>query len=130
MSQVTWERLSNDPAVLHLIAGAVPPAQARLRDERKRDAYREELVGRLVAALKPKGKWAMTAVADEDNSEVLVAFGRRSDAERIAVVVDARATGRYDEGWASQRRFVFDRAAEARFAAIVGSGKPWRPVAG
>ena len=122
MSQVTWERLSNDPAALHLVAGAVPPAEARLRDERKRDAYREELMGRLVAALKPKGKWAMTSRADADSSEVLVAFGRRSDAERIAVVVDAKGTGRYDEGWASQRRFVFDRAAEAKFATIVGGG--------
>jgi hypothetical protein len=121
MSQVTWDRLSKDPAVLHLVAGAVPPAQARLRDERKRDAYREELVGRLVAVLKPKGKWAMTALANEEISEVYVAFGRRSDAERFAAVVDAKGTGRYEDGWASQRRFVFDRAAEARFAEIVGS---------
>jgi hypothetical protein len=113
MPQTTWQRLCKSPETLHLIAAALPAG----RDAR-RDAWREELIGRLVAALKPKGTWAMRPVATE--SEVQVAFGRRGDAERVAVVTEARPTGRYPD-WASQRRFVLDRAAEAKFAKIVGS---------
>jgi len=113
--QITWQRLCKDSHSLHLIASVLPPSRVKTRD-----AYREELIGRLVAALRPRGQWAITAASDADVSEVHVAFARRSDAERVAVVTDARATGRYS-GWASQRRFVLDRAAEARFAKIVGS---------
>jgi len=127
MPQVTWERLAKDPSLLHLVAGALPPARARMRQERLRDAFREELIGRLVSTLRPKGPWAMTAIGDAETSEVHVAFGRRSDAERIAVVVDAKGTGRYP-GWGTQRRFTLDRAAEARFTAIVGAKAVWRPL--
>lgn len=115
MPQLTWQRLCKDTEILHLIVGALPATGAR-----QRDAFREELIGRLVAALRPRGPWAMRMVADGETSEVHVAFGRRSDAERVAVVADARGTGRYT-GWASQRRFVLDRTAEAKFARIVGT---------
>jgi hypothetical protein len=121
MPQVTWERLSKDPAVLHLIAGALPLSKAGVRSVRKRDTYREELMGRLVSALKPKGRWALTSVGDGEGSEVRVAFDKRGDAERVAVVIDAKSTGRYEEGWASQRRFLFDEAAEQKVAGILGA---------
>jgi len=119
MPQITWQRLCKDTEILHLIVGALPPARVKTRD-----TYREELIGRLVAALKPRGQWAMKAVGEGESieaaTEVHLAFGQRSDAERVAVVTEARATGRY-AGWASQRRFTLDRAAEARFVRIVGS---------
>ena len=119
MPQATWDRLAKDADTLHLVVGALPAAKAGERSVRRRDTYREELMGRLVAALRPRGRWALTSVGDASGSEVRVAFNRRSDAERVAVVVDARATGRY-EGWASQRRFIFDEATEHKVEKLLG----------
>jgi hypothetical protein len=115
MPQITWQRLCKDTHGLHLIVGALPATGAR-----QRDAFREELIARLVAALKPKGLWATITAGSDELIEIHVAFDRRSDAERVAVVTDAKATGRYS-GWASQRRFVLNRTVEANFAKIVGA---------
>lgn len=120
MPQVTWQRFTKDTSELHIVVGALPAGTAGERGVRRRDTYREELMGRVVAALKPRGRWALTSVSDAGGNEVRVAFGGRADAERVAVVVNARGTGRY-AGWASQRRFIFDEAAERRLAAILGS---------
>jgi len=105
----------------HLIVGRLPARGARGRAADRHAAHREELLGRLGEALGLGGDWSVTSVKEADGlAHARLVFETRKDAERFAGAVQARPIGRYG-GWASQREFLLDKAAELAIAAAMAS---------
>ena len=103
----------------HLVVGRLPARGARGRAADRHAAHREELLGRLGEALCLRDDWSATSVKEADGlAHAHIAFESRSDADRFAGAVQARAIGRYP-GWASQREFLLDKTAENAIGAVL-----------
>lgn len=65
--------------------------------------------------------WSVTSEKEADGlAHAHLAFASKTDADRFASAVQAKAIGRYP-GWASQREFLLDKAAEEAIAAAMAS---------
>lgn len=121
MPRVSWPRMMQAHPTAHLIVGRLPVRGARGRAADRHAAHREELLGRLGEALGLADDWSVTSVKEEDGlAHARLAFKTGKDADRFAGAVQARPSARY-RGWASQREFLLDKAAEKAIAAAMAS---------
>ena len=119
MPKTAWTIFVARHPVGHLVAATVPIQQ----DQDIGTRHLKELHGllsKLLTRLAPVGDHAITIVRDAGPPEIHAAFSERSDADRLAATVKARATGRYPE-WASRRLFVLDAATSAAISASLAS---------
>lgn len=121
MPRVSWPCMMRAHAAAHLIVGRLPARGARGRAADRHAAHREELLGRLGEAMALSDDWSVTSEKEADGlAHAHLAFASKTDADRFASAVQAKAIGRYP-GWASQREFLLDKAAEEAIAAAMAS---------
>jgi hypothetical protein len=104
----------------HLVVGTVGRI-GRPAADTKELAAAAVLIKRLLAALDPRGDYAVGEMADGDDFAVHAVFALKADADRLADAVQARTVGRY-AGWSSQRAFRLDPAARKVIAAALAGG--------
>lgn len=121
MPRVSWPRMMRAHPAAHLIVGRLPTRGARGRAADRHAAHREELLGRLGEALGLAGDWSVTSIKEEDGlAHSHLAFEAKKDADQFAGAVQAKVIGRYP-GWATQREFLLNPAAEQAIAAAMAS---------
>ena len=121
MPRVSWPRMMRAHLAAHLLGGRLPARGARGRAADRHAAHREELLSRLGDALALSGDRSVTSIKEEDGlAHAHLTLVSKSDADRFASAVHAKAIGRYP-GWASQREFLFDKTAEQAIAAAMAN---------
>jgi hypothetical protein len=112
MAQADWDEFVRSHPAAHLVAGIVPRTAnaARLGRPGRLNLSAARLLGTVIAALRPRGAYALTHVPDGAVTRVLCAFAVEDDAHRLAELANARPeTERYAGDWRSCRAFLFDR---------------------
>ena len=112
MSEVPWPLMAEARGRSHLIAGLTPLVPIHVAPGPGSGADRRRLLAGLAAALELRDRYAIAVVPETDGNHVHCACASARDAVRLAEVLGAMKTDRY-EGWASQRIFPFDAARAA-----------------
>ena len=102
MPEVLWRTMMRQHPKAHLVVGVVTDRG------NPKDCLAH--LARLTRALRLTGMYAMAEVPERDGNHIHCVLEKRTDADRLGTAVDASPVDRY-AGWASQRRFYFDRAA-------------------
>jgi hypothetical protein len=84
---------------------------------------------RLIGKHRPSGRYSSTVVRDAGRAELYFAFENKADADALAAIVEAKATGLYP-GWASQQVFRLDGPAVSAIEASLPPRKTGEKPAG
>jgi hypothetical protein len=126
MPKLAWSTFLERHPAAHFVAGVTPEGGSITAGGR----LQFNLMAKLIAALAPKGLYALTIDRQGRTPEIHCVFEKDTDALKVAKTVGATAAGRYP-GWASQRTFLLDayacRAIATALLAQHGRKMPRRP---